>query len=990
MKRRISRFIFTLAIVATLGVTRLPAQLVSDGFEDGTLQGWTPFGSPTLSNTTEAAHTGTHSLKTTNRTATYNGPSLDLSALLIPSATYQITGWVRMVSGTDTVKFTIQHGTGGSFNGIAQAAANDTGWVQLQGTFTPSTGDSVIRLYLESNMVGTEYYLDDVTITEISPPPVPIVTDDFEDGTAQGWQPRFGSPVVANTTELAHAGTHSLKTTNRTQAYNGPALPLTGVLAADNIYVIGGWVRLVAGQTLTAPVQLKLTMQKDFNDGTATQYVQVAGSQTVTDTAWVRLQGTFSFSGSNVSALTLYAESNSNGASAQFYLDDFTIGLTVTIPPPYTPPGPAIALGQPKFLGCAYSAAQAPNFDKYFNQVTPENGGKWGTVEAVRGTFDFSQLDAAYNEAKASGLPFRMHTLIWGAQQPTWMESLPADQQLQEIKNWFAAVAARYPSIDFIDVVNEPLHNPPSGAGHGNYIDALGGSGATGWDWVITSFQLARQYFPNAKLELNEFGLTNDASEAQRYVQIIQLLQQQHLIDAIGVQGHAFNTNVPASTLTSNLDLLGATGLPIYITEMDVDGLTDGIQLADYQRIFTAFWSHPDVAGVTLWGYRPGLFRNAQRAYIAYDNGAERPAMKWLQEFVHNFPLFVSQPQDVIVPLGGTATIAVLVGPAPAPTYQWLKDGLPIAGATDSTLTVTNARPADVASYQVVVTNDVYTNTSAAATLWLASLALTNHAPTVNKASVEGSVQQLLGENISLNGSAAITGNLYVPGTPTVVLNGSPAYGGTIDGSGGLAPSGYAVILNRGTSLTHVVRRTDPVALPVVAAPAAPTGTRDVVLNKASQTMADWSMVRNLTLNANAGQVAVPPGAYGTFLANRGTSFVLGTAGSTTPSVYSFQSLALNSGAQIQVVGPVVVVLENSFTVNNGVVGATDHPEWLTLDIHNGGLILNSSAALFGYVSAPAGQITLNGTALLEGAVATDRLTLNSNAILHLLAPRTN
>ena len=46
----------------------------------------------------------------------------------------------------------------------------------------------------------------------------------------------------------------------------------------------------------------------------------------------------------------------------------------------------------------------------------------------------------------------------------------------EEIQEWFAAVAARYPDIDFIDVVNEPLHDPPDGPGNGNYIDALGGS----------------------------------------------------------------------------------------------------------------------------------------------------------------------------------------------------------------------------------------------------------------------------------------------------------------------------------------------------------------------------------------------------------------------------------------------------------------------------------------------------------------------------------
>src|SRR5262252_6769324 len=51
---------------------------LQNDWEDGTLQGWAPFGSPTLANSTEQAFTGTHSLKTTNRTTGFMGPSINL------------------------------------------------------------------------------------------------------------------------------------------------------------------------------------------------------------------------------------------------------------------------------------------------------------------------------------------------------------------------------------------------------------------------------------------------------------------------------------------------------------------------------------------------------------------------------------------------------------------------------------------------------------------------------------------------------------------------------------------------------------------------------------------------------------------------------------------------------------------------------------------------------------------------------------------------
>jgi endo-1,4-beta-xylanase len=291
-----------------------------------------------------------------------------------------------------------------------------------------------------------------------------------------------------------------------------------------------------------------------------------------------------------------------------------------------------------KFLGSAFSAAQAPGFAEYWNKVTPENGGKWGRVEAKRDVMDWSALDEAYALAKSRGMPIQMHVLVWGNQQPAWIEALPPHEQLDEIREWFAAVAERYPQLDFVEVVNEPLHDPPNqrGKGGAHYIEALGGAGKTGWDWVITAFRMARSYFPRARLMINDYDITNDRSATQQYKHIVELLQAEHLIDAIGVQGHAFSTHadIPTATHVANLDALAATGLPIYVTELDIDGPKDEVQLQDYRRIFPMFWEHPAVRGVTLWGFRPPVWRNAQGAYLVRQDGTERPALEWLRQYV--------------------------------------------------------------------------------------------------------------------------------------------------------------------------------------------------------------------------------------------------------------------------------------------------------------------------------------------------------------------
>ena len=350
-------------------------------------------------------------------------------------------------------------------------------------------------------------------------------------------------------------------------------------------------------------------------------------------------------------------------------------------------------------------------------------------------------------------------------------------------------------------------------------------------------------------------------------------------------------------------------------------------------------------------------------------------------------PVIAAQPQSLTVLMGGTAIFSVAVNNSPGLGYQWFKDGVAIEGAMGSSLTILNALASDIGSYMVLVSNGAGSVASDSAKLSIAAVALVNHAPAFNSGILEGSIRQMLGESVALNGSTTISGDLFAPGPPNVILNGSPNYGGTLDGSGATTPTNYTVTLNRNTTLGHVVRRTDPVPLPTVTAPTAPTGTRSVTLNNPSDPVGDWATVRNLTLNSYAGQVAVPAGAYGDFAANGGSGFTLGVAGAVLPSVYHFQRLTLNNQARIEVVGPVIVVVANGVSANGGVIGSADHPTWLTFNVYDGGLTLNSGANVYGYVAAPRGVTVVNGNCQIVGGLASDRLTLNSSGRLRLLAP---
>ena len=206
--------------------------------------------------------------------------------------------------------------------------------------------------------------------------------------------------------------------------------------------------------------------------------------------------------------------------------------------------GPPLASKQPKFVGNIYNTAQVNNFTSYWNQVTPENAGKWNYVEVKRDTFYWGDLDAAYNLAKNNGFPFIFHVLIYGSNVPAWMDTLQTADQLAEIRKWFQAVATRYPDIDYLQVVNEglPNHNPPDGqSGRINLETALGGAGTTGFDWIINAFKMAREIFPaKTKLMFNDYNIINSNTNTNTYITLINLLKAQNLIDQLQTDRNSY------------------------------------------------------------------------------------------------------------------------------------------------------------------------------------------------------------------------------------------------------------------------------------------------------------------------------------------------------------------------------------------------------------------------------------------------------------------
>jgi hypothetical protein len=80
-------------------------------------------------------------------------------------------------------------------------------------------------------------------------------------------------------------------------------------------------------------------------------------------------------------------------------------------------------------------------------------------------------------------------------------------------------------------------------------------------------------------------------------------------------------------------------------------------------------------------------------------------------------PVITQQPLAQSVTTFGTATFIVAATGTPTPTFQWLKNGVALAGATDASLSLQSVTANDAARYSVIATNSAGTVISSEALL---------------------------------------------------------------------------------------------------------------------------------------------------------------------------------------------------------------------------------------------------------------------------------
>jgi len=164
------------------------------------------------------------------------------------------------------------------------------------------------------------------------------------------------------------------------------------------------------------------------------------------------------------------------------------------------PPEVVVSGPPPKFVGNISTGNSVDTnglvFSDYWDQITPENAGKWGSVQGSAGAaFNWGALDAIYDYTEQKGIVFKEHTFLWGAQQPS------GNITQADVQNWMREFCSRYPNTRLIDVVNEPPpHTEPA------YPNAIGGGTNGDWQWITNAFTWAHEYCPNATLIMNDYN----------------------------------------------------------------------------------------------------------------------------------------------------------------------------------------------------------------------------------------------------------------------------------------------------------------------------------------------------------------------------------------------------------------------------------------------------------------------------------------------------
>jgi endo-1,4-beta-xylanase len=282
------------------------------------------------------------------------------------------------------------------------------------------------------------------------------------------------------------------------------------------------------------------------------------------------------------------------------------------------------------------TAARYQNFVKeHFNILVPSNMGKWAHTEPTQGNLTMQNVDTILSYAEANNINVRMHNLIWGTQQPDWVNNLitqagnsnpaisgPAKTQLMAaIEDRIAYYVGdgdtdtndgdRAKKYLEIDVLNEALRDdandttdPPT------YWEIFGAEGvAQIYKKVKDAAEAAGS---NARLYTNEYNIfqySNPngggpdpyANWYRRNVEEINNAGYGEVVTGIGIQAITPVSQHSPARINQVMHNMAVTGLPVTLTEFSTDAATPALAAQMYNENLRMLFGSPEATSFLIW-----------------------------------------------------------------------------------------------------------------------------------------------------------------------------------------------------------------------------------------------------------------------------------------------------------------------------------------------------------------------------------------------------
>jgi GH35 family endo-1,4-beta-xylanase len=282
------------------------------------------------------------------------------------------------------------------------------------------------------------------------------------------------------------------------------------------------------------------------------------------------------------------------------------------------------------------TAARYQKFVKeHFNILVPSNMGKWAYNEPTQGNLTMQNVDTILNYAQANNMNVRMHNLIWGTQQPDWVNTLitqagnsnpaisgPAKSQLMTaIENRIAYYVGdgdadtndgdRSKKYLEIDVLNEALRDdandttdPPT------YWEIFGAEGvAQIYKNVKDAVEAAGS---NARLYTNEYNIFQYSNPngggpdpyANWYRENIEDINNAgygEVVTGIGIQAITPVSQHSPARINQVMHNMAVTGLPVTLTEFSTDAATPALAAQMYNENLRMMYGSPEATSFLVW-----------------------------------------------------------------------------------------------------------------------------------------------------------------------------------------------------------------------------------------------------------------------------------------------------------------------------------------------------------------------------------------------------